>query len=198
MRSGPFIAALAQAYRADEATVKLFARFLKEAGLISSGARGVNAPHMTPLDAARMTVALLSTDSPARAVERVQRFGPMALDAGESTATAADNPCLAGEGVTLEAALARLLTYRITGPDGPEAENAVSIGAPYVEVLENAKKATIQFGGFAGPVAVFRDAVRSDDVKARDRAELFGIRRARGLAAHELLSVAVVLGEGRA
>ena len=52
-----------------------YSRRLKEAGLLSTGARGVNAPEMTPLDAARLLLAVLTTPSPAQCVERVQRFG---------------------------------------------------------------------------------------------------------------------------
>lgn len=189
MRAGPFIDTIAGAYRVEQATVKVLFRALRDARLLTTGARGVNAPHMTPLDAARMTIALLATDSPSRAVERVQRFGAMVYQPAESTATAADHPCLAGDGVTLEAALARLLTF---GPGADDADGMLR-GSPYVEVLENAKKATIQFHGFEGPVAVFRDAARTDDVKAQDRGELFGIRKARGLASAELLEVAVGL-----
>lgn len=52
-----------------------YARRLREAGLLSTGARGVNAPEMTPLDAARFLIAVLTTPSPAQCVERVRRFG---------------------------------------------------------------------------------------------------------------------------
>ncbi|MDP2087727.1 MAG: hypothetical protein Q8K20_21235 [Gemmobacter sp.] len=58
-----------------ESTATDYARRLKEAGLLSTGARGVNAPEMTPLDAARFLLAVLTTPSPAQCVERVQRFG---------------------------------------------------------------------------------------------------------------------------
>lgn len=60
--------------------MKVYARFLKEAGLLTTGARGVNAPDMTYLDAARMTIALMATDSPAQCVDRVKQFGPLKHD----------------------------------------------------------------------------------------------------------------------
>lgn len=75
MKSGPFIKMIAAAFTVEEKTVTVYARALKEAGLLTSGARGVNAPDMTPLDAARMTIALLACDGPSQAVERVRRFG---------------------------------------------------------------------------------------------------------------------------
>ena len=42
---------------------------------MTTGARGRNAPEMTPMDAARLTLAILTTDSPLHCVERVRRFG---------------------------------------------------------------------------------------------------------------------------
>ena len=56
-------------------TVTVYARLLKEAGLLTTGARGRNAPDMTPLDAARLVLAILTTNSPSQCVERVRRFG---------------------------------------------------------------------------------------------------------------------------
>lgn len=58
-------------------SVKLYVRELREAGLLTTGARGVNAPHMTTLDAARLVIALLATDKPSECVERVKRFGQL-------------------------------------------------------------------------------------------------------------------------
>jgi hypothetical protein len=77
MKSAAFIDAMAHAFDVPHKTMVTYTRFLKEAGLLTSGARGVNAPDMTPLDAARVTIALLATDTPGQAVERVKRFGPI-------------------------------------------------------------------------------------------------------------------------
>lgn len=66
---------MAEALTTPEKTVTDYTRRLKEAGLISTGARGVNAPEMTPLDAARLLIALLSSSSATHCVERVRRFG---------------------------------------------------------------------------------------------------------------------------
>lgn len=44
---------------------------------MSTGARGINAPEMTSLDAARFLLAVLTTPSPAQCVERVHRFGQL-------------------------------------------------------------------------------------------------------------------------
>ncbi|WP_296221349.1 hypothetical protein [uncultured Sphingomonas sp.] len=77
MKAGPFISMLAGVFSVEEKTVFTFHRFLREGGLITTGARGVNAPDMTPLDAARMVIALLACDTPKQGVERVPRFGQL-------------------------------------------------------------------------------------------------------------------------
>lgn len=66
---------LSEALTTPEATVITFARRLKEAGMLTTGARGRNAPEMTPMDAARVTIAILTSDGPVHCVERVRRFG---------------------------------------------------------------------------------------------------------------------------
>ncbi|KPP85789.1 MAG: hypothetical protein HLUCCO07_01700 [Rhodobacteraceae bacterium HLUCCO07] len=75
MKAAAFNKLIAEAYTTPEKTVIVYARLLKEAGLITTGARGRNAPEMTPLDAARLTLAILTTESPSQCVERVKRFG---------------------------------------------------------------------------------------------------------------------------
>lgn len=75
MKSAAFNQMLAKELSMPEATVIIFARRLKEAGLLTTGARGRNAPEMTPMDAARMTIAMLTSDSALHCVDHVQRFG---------------------------------------------------------------------------------------------------------------------------
>jgi hypothetical protein len=50
---------------------------LREAGLLTTGARGVNAPEMKPLDAARLLIGLMVTDKPSLAVAAVSDFGKL-------------------------------------------------------------------------------------------------------------------------
>ena len=69
MRIGPFINLISSTFGVPESTVVVVARALREAGWLSSGARGVNAPHMTARDAARLSLALLSGEAPGRVVE---------------------------------------------------------------------------------------------------------------------------------
>lgn len=75
MKSAAFNRLIAEQLTTPEASVTVYARRLKEAGLMTTGARGINAPEITPLDAARITIAILTTDSPLQCVERVHRFG---------------------------------------------------------------------------------------------------------------------------
>ncbi|QDL90472.1 hypothetical protein FDP22_00880 [Paroceanicella profunda] len=93
MKSGPFIKLVADTYCVEEKTAKTVARFLKEAGMLTSGARGVNAPDMTARDLGRMTIALLGSDRPGRAVETVTAFGGLTPDPELSTLSQTDiNP----------------------------------------------------------------------------------------------------------
>ncbi len=80
MKSGPFIKLVAESYRIPEPTVRVFMRWLREAGLITQGSSGRGAPDMTATDAARVTIALLATDRPANAVEVLHKFGRLTFN----------------------------------------------------------------------------------------------------------------------
>lgn len=58
---------MASVLHLPEATVSGAFRVLRENGLMTSGARGVNAPDMTDLDAARIRIAMLVNERPAYA-----------------------------------------------------------------------------------------------------------------------------------
>lgn len=75
MKAAAFNQMIADALTMPLSTVTNYARFLKEADLMTTGARGVNAPDMTALDAARLVIAILSTPNPGYCAERVARFG---------------------------------------------------------------------------------------------------------------------------
>lgn len=130
MQSGSFIKLIADAYKVEEKTVIVYARFLREAGLLTSGARGANAPHRRPLDAARMTIALLATDKPSQAVAAVSRFAAMTLRRDECRG---ELPQILFHGApSLEQALVRLF--------GNNPGCGVFNGAPYFEIHESNKK----------------------------------------------------------
>lgn len=74
MKHKAFTEIVAKSCNIPQKTVALFARNLKEAGLLTTGARGVNAPEMTLLDLTRMVITLCATDRPAEAVEMSNRY----------------------------------------------------------------------------------------------------------------------------
>lgn len=141
MKSSAFIKIVAEAYRVEEKTVTLYARFMKEAGLITSGARGVNAPHMHPRDAVRLTIALLATGTAAHAVRMYQRFAGMTYQPDRSTGP---HPASLGvhEGATLESVLLHMFTTDMF-PEGVEGGGPFEC-APYLELQENQRIATIE------------------------------------------------------
>jgi hypothetical protein len=69
---GPFITLLSETYGLPESSVAAVARVMREAGWLTTGARGVNAPEMTYVDAARLTLALLSGEPPSKVVEEFE------------------------------------------------------------------------------------------------------------------------------
>lgn len=68
MRIGPLISLLSSTYGMPEPTVTVVARALREAGLLTTGARGINAPEMSMRDVARLTLALMTGEPPSRVV----------------------------------------------------------------------------------------------------------------------------------
>lgn len=75
MKNGPFNEAIAQHLGLDLALVKQLSRALREANLLTTGARGVNAPHMVARDAARLVIAALAGSIPSTVVEDVFGWG---------------------------------------------------------------------------------------------------------------------------
>lgn len=67
--------AVAEATLTALPTVSIFARRLRDANLISKKGRGRGAAHATPLDCARLLIALLANSSAKDAPERVRDFG---------------------------------------------------------------------------------------------------------------------------
>ena len=172
MQGSKFDRLVASAYRVEEKTVRHFTRLLKEAGLLTTGARGVNAPHMVPRDAARTTIALLATDKPSRAVEMVGRFSGLPYRSDRSRGPHPERMGIA-DGKVFEEVLTNIFSE--LGSDADE--------APYVEIQENARTATIEH---RNGKALFADAVRSEELRKSDTKDLFGIRRARGVASAEI------------
>lgn len=193
MKSSAFIKIVAEAYRVEEKTVTLYARFMKEAGLITSGARGVNAPHMHPRDAVRLTIALLATGTAAHAVQLYQRFAGMTYQPDRSNGP---HPVSLGvhEGATLESVLLHMFTADMF-PEGVEGGGPFEC-APYLELQENQRIATIehsplidgkyQHGERKRAGLYFATCDLSEDMALEDRRAHGGIFISRGVAAHAL------------
>lgn len=70
---------LAAVLRMEATTINTYARHLREAGLLSQGGRGVNAAHVTALDAARLLIALMVDGYAKDAPQIVRDFGRAVL-----------------------------------------------------------------------------------------------------------------------
>lgn len=92
MKMGPFLNCVSVICRLEEKSVRIFGRELRDAGLLTTGARGLNAPDMTPRDLAVMLIALLGTDRPSKAPEMVEYFGKMQLAAPDLWASGGTLP----------------------------------------------------------------------------------------------------------
>lgn len=77
VKSGGFITGVANILGLPEPTVTGAFRVLRVNGLMTTGARGVNAPEMTYMDAARMLIAMLVSERPAYAESGAKDFGSL-------------------------------------------------------------------------------------------------------------------------
>ncbi|MCA0850866.1 hypothetical protein [Salipiger thiooxidans] len=77
MKQAQFISLMSDSLGIEEKTLRIVVRTLRLEGLFTTGARGVNAPDMTPLDVARVTIAVVASSSPARAARDVRYFGSL-------------------------------------------------------------------------------------------------------------------------
>lgn len=77
--SGQLRENMAAALEIPEATVAVFLRNLREAGLIETGARGVNAIKLPYLSQARLLISLIVTDKPTKAVDASKDFGGLVM-----------------------------------------------------------------------------------------------------------------------
>ncbi|MDD8022785.1 MAG: hypothetical protein PHX82_06720 [Paracoccaceae bacterium] len=77
MKLVSFIPLMVRMLGVEEKTLRMYLKYLRDAGMFSTGARGVNAPDITALDAARVIVAVLASPSPSRAVKDVEFFGAL-------------------------------------------------------------------------------------------------------------------------
>lgn len=79
MKAGELIERIACVTGAEIDVVKRAARDIREDGLLTTGARGVNSPDMVPIDAARLLIALFADPVPGKAAAKlVRKYGAMA------------------------------------------------------------------------------------------------------------------------
>ncbi|WP_039911464.1 hypothetical protein [Sulfitobacter sp. EE-36] len=85
MKQAQFITLMSESLGVEEKTIKMIVRNLREAGLFTTGARGVNAPDIQPIDAVRVVIAVVASPSPGKAVRDVKYFGSLKPDCRDGT-----------------------------------------------------------------------------------------------------------------
>lgn len=116
---GEFTRSFAAIIGTEFGSVMKLQRVLRDAGLLTTGARGVNAPDLVPLDAARMLIAALVTDKPSLAPLAVTEFGTLpAADAFLSETVSEEGGIFAGltDAMTFEQALAFVIEAAALAP----------------------------------------------------------------------------------
>lgn len=107
VKSGGFIAGVAAILDLPEPTISGAFRVLRVNGLMTTGARGVNAPEMADLDAARILIAMLVNERPAYSENSARDFGQLVCNdfqpATKSGNRIKDNFVSVSEHFTLEA-----------------------------------------------------------------------------------------------
>lgn len=94
----------AERFSFEKTKLGSLARYMREAGLLTTGARGVNAPSATPLDAARLIIAMMLDSKLPNVVEDVRLVGSFVIVDREQW-----TPAFKPE--TLEQGLADLFAY---------------------------------------------------------------------------------------
>ena len=113
MKQAQFITLMSESLGVEEKTIRLIVRTLREAGLFTTGARGVNAPDITPLDAVRVVIAVVASPSPGRAVRDVKYFGALKPDRRDEEAASYWGLHWVDEEKTLESTLLDCLSNRV-------------------------------------------------------------------------------------
>jgi hypothetical protein len=183
MYPGPFNTFLSRHTQVEESTVTHFTRLLREAGYITTGARGRHAPHMQPVDAARALIAMMATDRPSGAVEAVQRWCALRLDRTLSKGALPER--LFGDDPSLEGALIRLLDL---------ADDPLQWAGPPFAAFE------LKRGEKIAALKAMDDtwcATFTGDQRPGDVHELFGIRRTCYLAPGVMNDIAVEMWADR-
>lgn len=173
MKHKAFTEIVAHTTRVPEKTVAMFGRNLKSAGLLTTGARGVNAPEMTVLDLTRILIALCATDRPADAVEATNRYRA-ARSANAVTIKIGDKEIEIPEGEELDDLLSNLL------------------GLPFLALKMLNLCLFIYWNRLEAELLiedariVFKVDLTDEEKEAQRRGSFTGISTRRGLDSHEL------------
>lgn len=118
----------AERFSFENTKLSSLARVMREAGLLTSGARGVNAPMATPLDAARLVIAMMLDSKLPNVVEDVHLVGRFVIvDRSKWTPTFQPE--------TLEQGLAELFKYVGTASEDALADFAFAFTlTPYAAI----------------------------------------------------------------
>jgi len=76
---GELVKTVSTALDLPEVTVSIYYRNLREAGLVTKGGRGPSAPSLTYLDASRLVISLMGTDTAIHAAREAKRYGRLPL-----------------------------------------------------------------------------------------------------------------------
>ncbi len=179
MKHKAFTEIVANTTRVPEGTVAMFGRNLKSAGLLTTGARGVNAPEMTVLDLTRMLIALCATDRPADAVEVTNRYRVARCVKGCKIEVEGDEVGTVEEGDTLEEVLSGTLDLPFL---------VLSVLKPCFFIHWNRLEAELLIQDAR---IIFRVDLTDEEKEAQFRGSFSGISTRRGLDTHELSEMAV-------
>jgi len=178
MKHKAFTNIIAHSTRVPEKTVSMFARNLKSAGLLTSGARGVNAPEMTVLDLTRMATALCATDRPSDAVEMLNRYR-VARSTKSATIQAGKRDVEIPKGTDLEDLLSNLL-------DLPFSHLRKLNLCLFIHW--NRLEAELLIGD---TLIIFKAKLTDDEEDSQARGSFPGISTTRSLGSHELIEMAL-------
>lgn len=146
---GEFNRDFAEIIGAEFGSVLKVQRVLRGENLFTTGARGVNAPDVTTLDAARMLLAFLVTDRPSLAKRAVVEFGGLGVSLLEHFD--ADDDPVSGEFAKATAEMQTLEEGLVAVIEGfarlPHAERADRSGAASVSCVTNDMSATLHWPG---------------------------------------------------
>ncbi|MDK3019835.1 hypothetical protein [Pseudodonghicola flavimaris] len=179
MRPKAFNIKVQECYRTEGTTLPETLRLLKAAGLMSTGARGVNAPDMTPRDAARLTIALLASSKVVHVVEATKKFCALTVNHSYSEGMV---PSFAKDGEQAET-LEDVLTEYFS------MQGTIISELSSLEVRHNEEQAVMEF--FNGRALFDGDAEATNRILSEERN--MGIGTVRRVPGSSMLELAVAM-----